>query len=617
VFPEAVAAVLRFDTAEIVLRSTAVWDGSGSPNPFTDVDLTAQVTSPSGKSYTADGFFDGDGQGGQVGDVFKVRIFADEPGTWSWATTSDTAGLDGESGSFQVTGTLAGFFSRGPVEADPQRPRAFRTREGGPIYLLAKYLDKAAPPNLQFSHTFFAEQRSEADRQALLDRHAGMKLNKINVYLANRGDYGIGLATTPWLGTADANDKTRFDLARWHLYERWLRQMRDAGFAVQLWLFADNSGFGDLPDADRQRLIRFAMARLSGSVHTLFTLMTEWQEGWTAAEVSSTMDFLQSHNPWRRLASVHGVPGDFSFPSASWADYMVVQTGVETTLTPSEVHASTLRNHGLAARPLMQEEFCLGQEIDKHRQMAWAAFTAGAAGIGTGAFLRPLSEFLATVPFERLAPADGLVLSGAAWALADPGRTYVVYLHGGGTVSVDLGGASGSFAVSWFDPRTGAFQDAPSVTGGGARTFTAPGAGDWTLRLVASEEPPSPPSGGDFYALPPCRLVDTRLPGDGPALVSSEPRQLVLAGKCGVPADAKALALNVTAAGPSAAGHLSFAPTGQPFQSSTVNFKPGDVRANNAILRLAADGSGRLSVRAFVADGGAVHLILDVAGYFR
>lgn len=619
--PDAGYAVLRFDTTEIVLHSTAVWDGAqGSPNPFTDVVLTAQVTSPTGKSYTLDGFFDGDGQGGPVGDVFKIRVFADEPGTWNWTTTSATAGLGGQAGSFQVSGTLGGFFSRGPIEAHPQRPRAFRTRDGGPIYLLAKYLDKAAPANIQFSHTLFSEQKTDADRQALLDRHAGMKLNKINVYLANQGDYG-GIATTPWKGTAGANDKTRFDLARWRLYERWLRQMRDSGFVVQLWFFADNSGFGDLPDADRRRLIRYSMARLSGYVNTVFTLMTEWQEGWTATEVTSTMEFLQDRNPWRRLASVHGLPGDFSFPSASWANYMVVQTGVQTALTPAEVHASTLSNRGLAVKPLMQEEFCLGQEIDKHRQMVWAAFTAGAAGAGTGAYLRPFSEFIATIPFERLAPADGLVLSGGAWALAEPGQTYVVYLYGGGSITLDLGGTSGAFEVAWFDPRTGAFQDGGSVTGGGSQAFTAPGAGDWTLRLTVSDDPPPPPpppAGGDFYTLSPCRLVDTRQAADAPALVSSGPRQFVLTGKCGVPADAKALTLNVTAAGPSARGSLSFAPGGQAFPAtSTVNFNAGDVRANSAILRLATDGSGRLGVRAFLVDGGAVHLVLDVTGYFK
>jgi hypothetical protein len=158
------------------------------------------------------------------------------------------------------------------------------------------------------------------------------------------------------------------------------------------------------------------------------------------------------------------------------------------------------------------------------------------------------------------------------------------------------------------------------VTGGGVRSFTAPGTGDWTLRLVATDEPPPPPppAGDDLYTLAPCRLIDTRQAADGPALVSSATRTFVLTGKCGVPADAQALVLNVTATGASSFGNLSFAPGGQPFPlSSTVNFAAGVVRANNAILRLAPDGTGRLSAKAFVADGGAVHLVIDVTGYFK
>ena len=619
------SAVLRFDTHEIVLRSAAVYNGSqGAPNPFTDVQLTAQVTAPSGKSYTVHGFFDGDGAGGQSGNVFKVRVFADENGTWQWSMSSNAAGLNGQSGSFQVSGTLGGVFGQGPVEVHPQRPRAFRYRAGGAVYLLAKYLDRAAPANIQFSHTFLSEEKSDADREAFLAHHAGMKLNKINVYLANKGDYG-GISTTPWLGTADANDKTRFDLSRWRMYEQWVRRMRDDGFATQIWIFADGSGYGEMTDAQRFPLIRYAMARLSGSTNTIFTLGTEWQEGWSATEVDSAMRELQARNPWKRLASVHGLPGDFAFPDAAWADHMVVQTGVETALTPADIHADTLQNRSLANKPLMQEEFCLGHETDKHRQMAWAAFTAGAAGTGTGAFLRPLAEFVATVPFERMSPADNLVTSGAAWGLAETGaavgQVYVFYLYQGGSIGANLQGLSGTVKVDWFDPRTGTFQAGTSVAGGGTRSFTAPGTGDWVLRLTETGDGPPPPPPGDqgsFFTLPPCRLVDTRQAQHAPALVSSEIRQLDLTGPCGIPNDAVALSLNVTVADPSAQGNLSFTPGGAAFtQTSTINFTRGSNRANNAILQLAPNGSGILAVRAFVSDGGPVHLILDVNGYFK
>jgi hypothetical protein len=610
-----VDAVLRFDTAEIVLHSSAVYDGSGgSPNPFTDVQLTADVTAPGGRRFTIEGFFDGDGAGGQSGDVFKVRVFADEAGTWIWVTHGNAAGLDGQSGSFAVSGTLAGAFGKGPVETDPAHPRSFRYRSGTPVYLLGKYLDRAAPANIRFSHTMLSEERTDADRQSLLDRHVGMGLNKVNVYLANQTDYG-SVSTTPWLGTADANDKARFDLERWRMYETWVKKMRDSGLVTQVWFFAD--GFGGSPDADRQRLIRYGMARLSGYVNTVFTLMTEWQEGWTTAEVESGMNDLQQRNPWDRLASVHGLPGDFSFPSSGWADYIDLQAGVSTAVDHVLVHDLGLKNRQMAAKPMIQEEFCMGDETDAERKMLWAAFTSGAAGSGTGAYLKPFSQFVPTVHFERMVPADDLVLTGSAYVLAEEGVSYVAYLYDGGMASLDLSGASGTVKVDWFNPRTGAFQGAPDVAGGTARTFTAPGTGDWALRLTVTSPPPPPPAPtGDFYTLAPCRLVDTRQAADAPSLTSGEVRALDLAGRCGVPATARALSLNVTAVLPTGNGNFRFGPGGEAIPpASTVNFQAGIVRANNAVLMISADGV--LNVSPFVAGGGTVDLLLDVNGWYE
>jgi hypothetical protein len=345
---------------------------------------------------------------------------------------------------------------------------------------MGKFLDIAAPAPIQYSHTMFAESLTDADRQAMLNRHLGMKLNKMAVYLANKGDYAA-VSTTPWVGTATANDKLRFDLARWRMFERWVIKMRDSGMAAQLWFFADDSRFGDLPDADRKRLIRYGMARLSGYVNTLFTLALEWQEGWTTTEVDTYATYLHQWNPWARPLSVLGTPGNFAFPGAAWADYMQTQPG--NSASYSTVHTNSLHNRGLAAKPLMVEELATGAENTGNRQKAWAAFMAAPAGSGTGAFLQHLSRFAALVDFELMSPADSLVVSGGAYGLAESNRAYVFYLFGGGTVTVNLSAATGTFVAEWYDPRTGAFRAAPAATGGGQRTFTAPATGDWVLYL--------------------------------------------------------------------------------------------------------------------------------------
>jgi hypothetical protein len=147
------------------------------------------------------------------------------------------------------------------------------------------------------------------------------------------------------------------------------------------------------------------------------------------------------------------------------------------------------------------------------------------------------------------------------------------------------------------------------------RTGVAPG-------TAACSGACTPPAGAlDFFTLAPCRLVDTRNPNGplgGPALASGAVRTFTLAGACGIPASARALALNVTVTQPAGGGFVRFSPGGcSPLNVSTLNFAAGQTRANNAILPLANDGSGTLSVNAAVAGGGSLHLLIDVDGYFQ
>ena len=126
------------------------------------------------------------------------------------------------------------------------------------------------------------------------------------------------------------------------------------------------------------------------------------------------------------------------------------------------------------------------------------------------------------------------------------------------------------------------------------------------------------PFGRDFFVLSPCRILDTRLAGQGPALSSGVKRTLAAHGTCGIPATARALAVNVTVVQPSAAGFLTFhAGDLAPETVSTINFGSGQLRSNNAILPLSFDGRGLLAVTPLVGGNGTVHLIVDVSGWFE
>ncbi|MGH9361268.1 MAG: hypothetical protein ACRD2T_05070 [Thermoanaerobaculia bacterium] len=124
----------------------------------------------------------------------------------------------------------------------------------------------------------------------------------------------------------------------------------------------------------------------------------------------------------------------------------------------------------------------------------------------------------------------------------------------------------------------------------------------------------------DFHTLMPCRVLDTRNPfglWGGPALFPGWHRVVRLAGRCGIPAAARAVSLNVTVTGATAAGHLTFFPgNAGGGTTTTIHFGAGQTRGNNAVLMLASSGSGTLAVHHASAGGKVVHLILDVNGFF-
>jgi hypothetical protein len=122
--------------------------------------------------------------------------------------------------------------------------------------------------------------------------------------------------------------------------------------------------------------------------------------------------------------------------------------------------------------------------------------------------------------------------------------------------------------------------------------------------------------GGVFYTVTPCRLVDTR---GGSPLTSGVEHVLVVPPSCGVPADARAVTVNLTVVGATAGGEVVAYPGDLAAPgTSTLSFGAGQTRANNAVVLFAADGSGSVAFLATLNGGvGTVHLIVDVTGFFK
>jgi hypothetical protein len=131
-----------------------------------------------------------------------------------------------------------------------------------------------------------------------------------------------------------------------------------------------------------------------------------------------------------------------------------------------------------------------------------------------------------------------------------------------------------------------------------------------------------------FHTVVPCRLIDTRgAPGvdfGGPPLSFpyDTERDYDIAGRCGVPGSASALAINVTVTNATRGGSITLLnPEGPGGTPPFIYFNTGRTRANNGIIPFCTD-VGVVSARAQFdyQDGSydsSVDFILDIVGYFE
>jgi hypothetical protein len=113
-------------------------------------------------------------------------------------------------------------------------------------------------------------------------------------------------------------------------------------------------------------------------------------------------------------------------------------------------------------------------------------------------------------------------------------------------------------------------------------------------------------------------VIDTRTlegPLGGPPLVAGVDRSFPVAGSCGIPPTAQALAVNIAAVGSSTTGNLRLHPGGTPVPLvSSINYSAGQTRSSNAIAQL--NGAGELAVFSGQALG-TVNVVVDVSGYLQ
>jgi hypothetical protein len=259
--------------------------------------------------------------------------------------------------------------------------------------------------------------RDDATIEAILDRFARLKVNRIRVALCGRTTDGtrwdepmvvntseFQFRLNPWKAQRPDSvenpgfDVTRYNLDLWRKCDRLMRAARDRQIIVSLIFYVDGRDPGVDPFGkdrmgcdDEKRYYRYVVARYAAFANVEWDVTNEYHLFRDEAWVEAMGRVIRQSDPYGHLISVHG-KGDFPFRQADWVDFAMYQQWDE-----SGGHGFLLKQRRLQAetgRPMPQinEEYgyedhyptrwgggrkAPARNADNRRRLAWGMCMAG------------------------------------------------------------------------------------------------------------------------------------------------------------------------------------------------------------------------------------------------
>jgi len=533
------------------------------PNPFLDYRMTVTFVGPSGQRYAVPGFFDTDGNGGDAGDVWKVRFTPDEAGAWSYSvsfehglhlavadpTTSGESmaapdGPDQEIGDLTIGPTpdgAPGFLQVGRLEAVGAHYLKFRD---GSFWLKGgtdspeNFLAYSGFDNTTWSRLHLHDYDGHVGHWnpgdpdwgdgrgkgiiGALSYLASVHVNSVYMLLMNIG--GDGQDVWPFAGAIDpagsaGNDNLHFDVGKLRQWEITFDHAQRKGVVLHL-VFgeAETANKMELDDGElgteRKLYYREMIARFAHHNALQWNISEEYDLNFNlgVARVKAFAAYIRATDPYAHPITVHNSMGLEAAFAGLGGDPNITVTSFQTHSTAVDGITEYWRTWSAdtgVAWVISFDEFTVdvGQATpwtpvyvpDDYRKLKiWPIYLSG----GQMEFILP--EYLGTdlftgyeqlwnetwyarkfleenTPFWEMEPADHLLNGETSYSngypqgsmggqvLARSGEMYAVYLPNASTTgSLDLSGASGSFELRWYNPRTGTFEGSPSTIQGGA-----------------------------------------------------------------------------------------------------------------------------------------------------
>jgi len=339
------------------------------------------------------------------------------------------------------------------------------------------------------------------------------RMNSVSMSLFGGDDKNV----YPWI---NPNAKFVYDVSKLEQWEIVLNHAEQNGLLLHLKL-AENENWSALNSNQIKTYYREMIARFGHHLALEWNISEEYRG--TPASAIERIDFLAANDPWQNHRVIHTYPDEHgkyatwlnlnakltgaSIQSSSKSNYASAYNGPDGILTwinnskndgTPWVVASDEQNPGSTGIFNTQNINDSSVKTEARTRILWKTLIAGGPGVmwyggGQGDFKTEnfnrfntlftwsryaIIDFFKNnnIEFWKTVNSDNLV-SGSANCLAEPGRTYVIYLENGGSTNVNLNGQTGSFSVQWFNPRNGGALlngNVTQVTGGANRSIGNP-----------------------------------------------------------------------------------------------------------------------------------------------
>lgn len=492
-------------------------------NPFTDVQVHGEFTSPSGVTHNMPGFYDG-------GGTWRVRFNPAEEGGWHYRIVAlPTNSAIHREGVFEVVPSS----EKGFLQATPGLAWGFSNEAGDPVFLLG-----------DTNYNLFGAAHCDLDVEQYLRRRISQGFNFVRVRLQvspfhppEGYSHWQTRRTWPWGGSEQSPQLDRFNLDWFSTVDRVVALAESIGLGLEMvmeaWGFEFPFNNRAVFTAEWEELwLRYLIARYDAFNSVYFwTLMNEYEyypDGVLVNKPTANQwairvaRWMKATAPHRHIIAVHNGPSKPPLAERFSADPEAVDcvlfqewgtisredawlaAGIENVLQASLANwagSAIFAEYAYETSPHLPLTFPAFAFCDENhtRRGAWRGACSGLCiangfdntwgphqildedqpGVHQLALIRDF--FVRRVPFADLRQAADFVVTQATvrghqpLALTSPSfAAFVVYLPVGGQVEIKLLEHQCT-GTRWYDPRTGMDQPAhPHATAAGTSVFTAP-----------------------------------------------------------------------------------------------------------------------------------------------